>query len=125
MTAAPNGQKKAAEENKPAPDEEPTVQVTHPAEEGEPSDPAGAVTEKKPAPKTAKKKDDPLLDVDASKLPLSVSVDEVLLSVEEYSGRAVLSFSLQGWVGDAPFKVLASDVTKIEGAIAQLRKELS
>ena len=47
------------------------------------------------------------------------------MSVEEYSGRAVLSLSLVGWVGEAPFKILAADVTELEDAIANLRKQLS
>ena len=75
------------------------------------------------APRTKK---DPLKTLDDfSKLPVAVHIGQVAMSVEEYSGRAVLSLSLVGWVGEAPFKILAADVTELEDALANLRKQLS
>ena len=86
---------------------------------------AGAteITKAEKAPRTKK---DPLKTLDDfSKLPVAVHIGQVAMSVEEYSGRAVLSLSLVGWVGEAPFKILAADVTELEDAIANLRKQLS
>ena len=86
-------------------------------------DGATEVTKAENAPRTKK---DPLKTLDDfSKLPVAVHIGQVAMSVEEYSGRAVLSLSLVGWVGEAPFKILAADVTELEDAIANLRKQLS
>lgn len=101
------------------------VEVTRKAEEGQASDPSGNRTER--AARTSKpKKSDPLKKIeDFGKLPVAVSVGDITASVEEYSGQPVLSLSLRGWVGDAPLKILASQIDDIEGAIAELRKQLS
>ena len=86
-------------------------------------DGATEITKAEKAPRTKK---DPLKTLDDfSKLPVAVHIGQVAMSVEEYSGRAVLSLSLVGWVGEAPFKILAADVTELEDAIANLRKQLS
>ena len=106
-----------------APVPEGRVEVTRTAQEGESHDAGGRVTEQKTLGKKGKSAD-PLADIDRQKLPASVSVGDVIVSVDEYSGRPVLSLSLRGWVGDAPFKVLASDVGQIEGALEELRKVL-
>lgn len=144
MTAAPAGEKKSAEENAPVglgspketaplpepaapgqPVEDGKVEVTRPATEKEKSDPAGNVTKTRKTGRKAAPKADPLKDADMSKLPVAVTVGQVTASVDEYAGRAVLSLSLVGWVGEAPMKVLAADAGEIEQALAELRKELS
>ena len=85
-----------------------------------------ATTEITKAEKAPRTKKDPLKTLDDfSKLPVAVHIGQVAMSVEEYSGRAVLSLSLVGWVGEAPFKILAADVTELEDALANLRKQLS
>ena len=89
-------------------------------------DPAGQITEQvKPQRATRTKKDTLKSIEDFSKLPVAVHVGQVAASVEEYSGRAVLSISLVGWVGEAPFKILADDIDELEDALANLRKQLS
>ena len=99
--------------NTPLPDGE--VEVT--------KDGATEITKAEKAPRTKK---DPLKTLDDfSKLPVAVHIGQVAMSVEEYSGRAVLSLSLVGWVGEAPFKILAADVTELEDALTNLRKQLS
>lgn len=102
------------------------VEVARKAEEGEPSDPSGEkVTRRKAAVKPATKKD-PLAEIDTfDKLPVAVSVGEIVLSVEEVRGNAILAISLRGWVGDPPLKIRASDVGELENALKELRKELS
>lgn len=102
------------------------VQVTRKAKEGEPSDPAGNVTETaKTGRKRAPKKDALVELSDFSKLPVAVTVGQITAQVEEYAGRPVLALSLVGWVGDAPLKILAADVGELEQAIAELRSQLS
>lgn len=131
MSAAPKGQSKAAEENattgSPAEGE---VLPTPPT----PNDPVeeGKVQVETPEKNTRRKtvskprKSDSLKDIqDFSKLPVSATVGQVVASVEEYAGRPVLSLSLVGWVGDAPFKLLAADAGEIEQVLDELRKELS
>ena len=94
-----------------------------PLPEGEVEVTKDGATEITKAPRTKK---DPLKTLDDfSKLPVAVHIGQVAMSVEEYSGRAVLSLSLVGWVGEAPFKILAADVTELEDALANLRKQLS
>ena len=91
-----------------------------------PTDPAGHITEQvKPQRATRTKKDSLKGIEDFSKLPVAVHVGQVAASVEEYSGRAVLAISLVGWVGEAPFKILADDIDELEDAIANLRKQLN
>jgi hypothetical protein len=100
-----------------------TVQVTRKAHDDEPADPAGniTVTEDFKAPKA-----DKFAEIDGTKLPVSVTVGQVVVTIEEYAGRAVASFSLVGWVGDAPFKILAKDIeTELEGALKALRTALA
>lgn len=102
------------------------VQVTRKAKEGEPSDPAGNVTETSKAGRKRAPKKDALAEIsDHSKLPVAVTVGQISASVEEYAGRPVLSLSLVGWVGDAPLKILAADIGDLEQAIAELRSQLS
>lgn len=154
MTAAPAGQSKAAEENAPAPKaDDPSVQLevaaetpaapspNDPVEEGvvevatkaktdkekETADPSGNVVKRTRTTKSASpaKSKDPFTEVDLSKLPIAIAVGQITLSIEEYAGRAVAALSLRGWVGDAPLKVLASDINEIEQAFAELRKQLS
>lgn len=99
------------------------VQVTRKAKEGEHSDPAGNVTLQEDFSAKAKKDFE---DIDREKLPVSVTVGQVSITIEEYAGRAVASFSLVGWVGDAPFKILAKDIeTELEGALKALRSALA
>ena len=69
---------------------------------------------------------DTLADLtDFSKLPIAVSSGQVAASVEEYAGRAVLSMSLLGWIGDVPFRILASEAKDIEAVLQQLREQLA
>lgn len=69
---------------------------------------------------------DALADLtDFSKLPIAVSSGQVAASVEEYAGRAVLSMSLLGWIGDVPFRILASEAKDIEAVLQQLREQLA
>lgn len=154
MTAAPAGQSKAAEENAPAPkpddpsvNEAPEQKVPEPAGPNDPveagvvevltkaktdkekgtADPSGNVVKRTRTTKSASpaKSKDPFTSVDLSKLPIAIAVGQITLSIEEYAGRAVAALSLRGWVGDAPLKVLASDIAEIEQAFAELRKQLS
>lgn len=91
-----------------------------------PVDPAGHITEQVKAKRATRTKKDTLKGIeDFSKLPVAVHVGQVAASVEEYSGRAVLSISLVGWVGEAPFKILAEDIDELEDAIANLRAQLA
>lgn len=152
MTAAPAGESKSAEENAPVastPDVDDHSQLeeklpepvgpNEPVEEGKvevatkaktdkekaTADPSGnVVTQRKTAART-KVKNDPFDDVDMDKLPVAIAIGQVTVSIEEYAGRAVASFSLRGWVGDAPLKLLASDIGEFEQALAELRKQLS
>lgn len=102
------------------------VQVTRKAQEGELSDPGGNVSEVRKQGKARAPKKDALTEyIEPTKLPLAATVGQIVAVVEIYAGRAVLSLSLKGWVGDAPLKILASDVGEIEQALAELRKELS
>lgn len=102
------------------------VEVTRSAQQGEVSDPGGRVTERQKTGRQRAPKKDALKDLDdLSKLPVAVAVGQVTISVEEYAGRAVLSMSLRGWVGEAPLKILASDIGDVEQAIAELRSQLS
>lgn len=102
------------------------VEVTRSAREGEASDPGGRVTERQKTGKQRAPKKDPLKDLDdLTKLPVAIAVGDVTGSVEEYAGRAVLSLSLRGWVGEAPLKILASEVGDLEQVIAELRSQLS
>lgn len=111
------------------------VEVKRPAKtakEAKVADPAGQVSaQTKTVRRTTVKNDILARDkngadkIDRTKLPLSVSVGDVVASVNEYAGNAVLSLSLVGWVGDVPFKVLASDIPKIEQAFAEIRKGLA
>jgi len=88
------------------------VETTVLAKDDEFSDPAGRVT------KHFKK------EIDHDKLPVAVAIGQVTGTVESYAGRAVLSLSLRGWVGEAPFKILAEDVGEIEAVLAELRSQL-
>lgn len=150
MTAAPAGQSKAAEENAPVASQDPSVQnepveklpePTGPnepvpegkvevatkaktAKEKETQDPAGNVVKQSRTVSRTKVKNDPFSEVDLSKLPVAIAVGQITLSIEEYAGRAVAALSLRGWVGDAPLKILASDIGEIEQAFAELRKQL-
>lgn len=109
-----------------APVPEGKVEVTHPDSAGETSDPGGKKTEVRGAGKPRAPKKDSLKEIaDHTKLPIAVTVGQVVASVEVYAGNPVLSLSLRGWVGEAPLKILASDVGELEQALAELRKELS
>ena len=100
--------------------------ILPPLPEGEVEVTKDGATEITKAEKAPRTKQDPLKMLeDFSKLPVAVHIGQVAMSVEEYSGRAVLSLSLVGWVGEAPFKILAADVTELEDALANLRKQLS
>ena len=102
------------------------VEVARKAEEGEPSDPSGEkVTRRKAAVKSATKSD-PLTEITSfDKLPVAVSVGDIIVSVEEVRGTPILNISLRGWVGDPPLKIRADSVGELEGALKELRKELS
>lgn len=102
----------------PAPDGE--VHVTTTTE-------TGSATESKPITRGPnKKKADSLKgNLDFTKLPVAVSVGQINASVEEYSGRAILSLSLVGWVGDPALRILAEDAEQIDTALAELRKQLA
>lgn len=148
MTAAPNGQNKAAGENEDAvknaggspaeavplpttapginaPVGEGEVQVIRGAKAREAADPAGKVTVTKKATTKPRKKDVLAEHIPHTKLPVAVTVGQITVAVEEYAGRPVASLSLVGWVGDAPLKVLAEDLNEIERAIEEIRKQLS
>lgn len=105
------------------------VETTVLAKDDELSDPAGRVTKQKKATRTVTRtvtrKSDPFKkEIDHDKLPVSVAIGQVTGTVESYAGRAVLSLSLRGWVGEAPFKILAEDVGEIEAVLAELRSQL-
>lgn len=100
------------------------VEVTHKAKEGEPSDPGGNVTERAKAKRATRRKSDPLKGVDLHKLPIAVAVGQITATVEAYAGNAVLALSLVGWVGDAPLKIRAEDISDIEDALESLREQL-
>jgi hypothetical protein len=83
-------------------------------------------------PKTTEPAAEPAAETDAladltdfSKLPIAVSSGQVAASVEEYAGRAVLSMSLLGWIGDVPFRILASEAQDIAAVLQQLREQLA
>jgi hypothetical protein len=140
MTSAPAGEKKAASENT-----DPVVNATiAPFEELAPVAPEEPAVSDKGNPNVDNEEglydpdddyldvdepdtgwDDPLVDVDLSKLPVASTVGQMAATVEEYAGRAVLSLSLVGWVGDAPLKILATDVSELEAALNNLRTQLS
>lgn len=102
------------------------VEVTRKAKKGEQGDPGGNFTERAKTGRQRAPKKDVLKDIeDLSQLPIAVAVGQVTASVEEYAGRAVLSLSLRGWVGDAPLKIRASDIGDLEQAISELRAQLS
>lgn len=154
MTAAPKGEKKADAENtdpvlnaQGEPDaptttepvaEEPTpvtpgpndpvpegqVEVTVNAKDDELSDPSGKKTEQKKTTRAPRKSDPFKKEIDHDKLPVAVAIGQVTGAIESYSGRAVLSLSLRGWVGEAPFKILAEDAGEIEAVLAELRAQL-
>jgi len=89
-------------------------------------DPADLATEQAKPKRATRTKKDTLKGIeDFSKLPVAVHIGQVAASVDEYSGRAILSLSLVGWVGEAPFKILAEDIDQIEDAIANLREQLA
>ena len=150
MTTTPAGASKSAEENKdavanaktagarkeaetlpqkPSKIAEANADAVTPDEVNDPDvtvDPAGLVTEQvKPKRATRTKKDTLKGIEDFSKLPVAVHIGQVAASVDEYSGRAILSLSLVGWVGEAPFKILAEDIDQLEDAIANLREQLA
>lgn len=144
MGRAPAGQVKAAEENAittsgspaegealpqaPAPNApipEGKVEVTRKAKDGENADPAGNVITSEKISKPVRRKADKLRDLeDLSKLPVAAHVGQVAVAVREYAGRAVLAITLVGWVGEEPFKILASDVGELEQALEEIRKQL-
>lgn len=102
------------------------VEITRKAKKGEPSDPSGNVTNRTKTGRQRAPKKDPLKEIsDYSKLPVAAAVGQVTAAVEEYAGRAVLSVSLRGWVGEAPLKILASDIGDLEQVISELRSQLS
>lgn len=144
MTSAPKGESKSAAQNTPASAGEgealPQVpnpgdpvpagkaQVVKPATEKQTPDPGGqtAATKKTGRRTTAKKKADPIRDLDdLSKLPISVGVGQVIVAVHEKVGAPVLQISLKGWLGEPEFQIRTSDIEELEDALAQLRKELS
>lgn len=150
MTTTPAGASKSAEESmdavanaktagarkeaetlpqKPSKIAEANADAVTPDEVNDPDvavDPAGLVTEQvKPKRATRTKKDTLKGIEDFSKLPVAVHIGQVAASVDEYSGRAILSLSLVGWVGEAPFKILAEDIDQLEDAIANLREQLA
>lgn len=101
------------------------VEVTKKAEADEPSDPSGEVQVRRKA--TARQqKSDQLKEITSfDKLPVAVSVGDIIVSVEEVRGTPILNISLRGWVGDPPLKIRADSVGELEGALKELRKELS
>ena len=73
----------------------------------------------------AKPKKDPLKEaVEHDKLPVSVSVGDVVLQVASRFGNPVASLSLRGWVGEPEFQIPVDQVVDVEKAIAELRKVL-
>jgi hypothetical protein len=147
MTSAPAGQKKAASENTDpivnatlapfeelAPVEEPVVSEDFVASDGPVVEEGNSDVDVEDLYKGAEDDSDddyldpwsdPLKDVDLSKLPVASTVGQMAVTLEEYAGRAVLSLSLVGWVGDAPLKILAADVSELEAALNNLRGQLS
>lgn len=127
------GKGAASAEELPVPQDNPNaavpegeVEVTRSAKKGDLSDPGGRVTERQKTGRQRAPKKDPLKEIeDLTQLPVAVAVGQVTASVEEYAGRPVLSISLRGWVGDAPLKILATDIGDLEQAIAELRSQLS
>lgn len=112
---------------------EPTPEVVAPNQtvpEGkvEIETPAGAKQRKANAPRAlpAKAKDPLAGDIDLEKLPLNISVGDVVVSVKSQFGRAIASLSLKGWVGEPEFQIPAEDLAReLEPALAELRKELN
>ena len=150
MTITPAGASKSAEENKdavanaktagarkeaetlpqkPSKIAEANADAVAPDEVNDPDvavDPADLATEQAKPKRATRTKKDTLKGIeDFSKLPVAVHIGQVAASVDEYSGRAILSLSLVGWVGEAPFKILAEDIDQIEDAIANLREQLA
>ena len=150
MTTTPAGASKSAEENKdavanaktagarkeaetlpqkPSNIAEANADAVTPDEVNDPDvavDPAGLATEQAKPKRATRTKKDTLKGIeDLSKLPVAVHIGQVAASVDEYSGRAILSLSLVGWVGEAPFKILADDIDQLEDAIANLREQLA
>ena len=150
MTTTPAGASKSAEENKdavanaktagarkeaetlpqkPSKIAEANADAVTPDEVNDPDvavDPADLATEQAKPKKATRTKKDTLKGIeDFSKLPVAVHIGQVAASVDEYSGRAILSLSLVGWVGEAPFKILADDIDQLEDAIANLREQLA
>ena len=103
------------------------VQVTRKAREGEPHDPSGNITQTaEAAAEVLTPANDVLGEIDSHKLPVSVTVGSIIMTIEEYAGRPVFSLSLVGWVGDAPFKILANQVgPELEKGLAELRAALA
>lgn len=150
MTAAPKGETKAdAENTDPVANatadtttapvaEEPTpvvpgpndpvpagqVEVTSKAPEDKLSDASGNKIEQKKVTRAPRKTDPFKKEIDHEKLPVAVAIGQVTGSIESYSGRAVLSLSLRGWVGEAPFKILAEDAGEVEAVLDELRAQL-
>lgn len=150
MTTTPAGASKSAEENKdavanaktagarkeaetlpqkPSKIAEANADAVTPDEVNDPDvavDPADLATEQAKPKRATRTKKDTLKGIeDFSKLPVAVHIGQVAASVDEYSGRAILSLSLVGWVGEAPFKILADDIDQLEDAIANLREQLA
>ena len=150
MTTTPAGASKSAEENKdavanaktvgarkeaetlpqkPSKIAEANADAVTPDEVNDPDvavDPADLATEQAKPKRATRTKKDTLKGIeDFSKLPVAVHIGQVAASVDEYSGRAILSLSLVGWVGEAPFKILAEDIDQLEDAIANLREQLA
>ena len=150
MTTTPEGASKSAEENKDAVANAKTAGARKEAEPLPPTpskiaeanadavttdevndpdvavDPADLATEQAKPKRATRTKKDTLKGIeDFSKLPVAVHIGQVAASVDEYSGRAILSLSLVGWVGEAPFKILADDIDQLEDAIANLREQLA
>lgn len=115
-------------ENVPAPNAvvpDGEVEFTRNAKKGELSDPGGKVTERSKVGRARAPKKDALKEfTDYSQLPIAAAVGQVTATVEEHAGRPVFKLSLRGWVGDAPFQILAADVGELEQVIAELRGQL-
>lgn len=100
------------------------IETTVIAKDDELSDPSGRKTEQKKTTRAPRKSDPFKKEIEHDKLPVAVAIGQVTGSVESHAGRAVLSLSLRGWVGEAPFKILAEDAHEVEEVLNELRSQL-
>lgn len=106
------------------PVEEGVVQITRRAKDDEDTDPAGNVTETEKLPKPSKTAKNPFEGLDTTKLPLTVEVGQVQISVRLHIGRPIVTMSMVGWIGPEALALPAENARDIAKAVEQLEKLL-